>query len=167
MFIRQCILQEIGFRIYSIKKVKAFFCPTLPDIRKSIAFWKGSMFRLFFLLVRATCWWRWVWSNGGMILTGEKRSTQEKSVSQCHFVHHKSHTNWPEIETGPRRWQAGDWQSEPLNSIWHTRDTGLRVRTAQWTRRFQMDHKMLKLNRNLCYKKYHDIIGKYLDLNLK
>ena len=30
------------------------------------------------LLVRATCRWRWVWSNGGMILTGETEVLGEK-----------------------------------------------------------------------------------------
>jgi hypothetical protein len=31
-----------------------------------------------------------------------------KKLSQCHFVHHKSHMDWPGIETGPPRWEAGD-----------------------------------------------------------
>jgi hypothetical protein len=30
-------------------------------------------------------------SNGGMILTGETEELGGKIVSQCHFVHHKSH----------------------------------------------------------------------------
>ena len=48
---------------------------------------------------------KWVWSNGGMILTGENRSTQ-KILFQCHFVHHKYHMEWPENEPGPPRWEV-------------------------------------------------------------
>ena len=36
----------------------------------------------------------------------------ERNVSHCDFVHHKFHTNWPGIETGPPRWKAGDLPSE-------------------------------------------------------
>jgi hypothetical protein len=30
-------------------------------------------------------------SDGGMILTGENPKNTEKKLSQCYFVHHKSH----------------------------------------------------------------------------
>jgi hypothetical protein len=30
-----------------------------------------------------------------------------KNLSQCHFVHHKYHMDWPGIEPEPPRWEAG------------------------------------------------------------
>ena len=40
----------------------------------------------------------WVWSNDGMILTGQNFKYPEKYLSQCHFVDHKSNKNCPGIE---------------------------------------------------------------------
>ena len=42
-------------------------------------------------LLRATCWWSWVWRNGGMILAGKHRSTRRTpcccaTVSEIDFV---------------------------------------------------------------------------------
>jgi hypothetical protein len=31
-----------------------------------------------------------------------------KNLSQCHFVHNKSHMDWPGIESGPSLWEAGN-----------------------------------------------------------
>jgi hypothetical protein len=31
-----------------------------------------------------------------------------KTLSQCHFVHHKSHMDWPGTEPGPPQWEASD-----------------------------------------------------------
>jgi hypothetical protein len=37
-----------------------------------------------------------------------KPKYSERTLSQCHFVHHKSHKDWPGIKPGPPRWEAGD-----------------------------------------------------------
>jgi hypothetical protein len=42
---------------------------------------KVSRVCLFVCLVRATCEWGWVWSSGGIVLTGEKQKYSEKDVS--------------------------------------------------------------------------------------
>jgi hypothetical protein len=47
------------------------------------------------------------WSTGGMKLTG-KLKYSKKILSQCHFVHHKSHMDRPGIEPGPPRLEASD-----------------------------------------------------------
>ena len=49
--------------------------------------------------------WRWMWSNGGMILT-VKPKYSEKPLSRYHVVHHKSHMDWPGIEPGTPRWEG-------------------------------------------------------------
>jgi hypothetical protein len=46
----------------------------------------------------------------------EKPKCSEKNLSQCHFVYHKSLMDWPGIEPGPPRWEAGDLPPEP----WHS-----------------------------------------------
>jgi hypothetical protein len=37
-----------------------------------------------------------------------KADNSEKNLSQCHFIHHKPHMDWPGIEPGPPQWKAGD-----------------------------------------------------------
>jgi hypothetical protein len=44
-----------------------------------------------------------------------KTNNSEKNLSQYHFVHHKFHMDWPGIEPGPPRWEAGEYPPEP----WH------------------------------------------------
>jgi len=43
----------------------------LPSFRENIALRKAPRIRPFVLLVRATCWWKWDWVCGKMILAGK------------------------------------------------------------------------------------------------
>jgi len=52
----------------------------------------------------------WIWS---VILTRKTEGLGQKHVWK--FVRHKSHTDRPEIQPRPSRWQAGDKPPEPLH----------------------------------------------------
>jgi hypothetical protein len=64
-------------------------------------------------------WYEFVERRWNDIDRGKSKNS-EKNLSQCHFVYHKSHMDWPGRQPGPPRWEAGDQRSEP----WHGR-TGL------------------------------------------
>jgi hypothetical protein len=45
--------------------------------------------------------YRRIWSTGGMTLGLEKLKHLERNLSRYHFVHQKSHTDYPGIEARP------------------------------------------------------------------
>jgi hypothetical protein len=58
-------------------------------------FWKSAAFGrvpgfAHVIVVRTACRWRWVWSFGETIPTGEKPKYLEKHLHKCHFVFHKT-----------------------------------------------------------------------------
>jgi hypothetical protein len=61
----------------SLKKssVETLFCTVLPDIWKCIALFGGPMVGLLVLMIK----WRCTLSTGGMMLTGDNRSTCRKT----------------------------------------------------------------------------------------
>jgi hypothetical protein len=50
-------------------------------------------------------------------IDGRKLKNLVKNLSQCHFVHHKSHTYWPRHEPGLLLWETGDWPPESFNGL--------------------------------------------------
>jgi len=74
---------------------KRNFYPMLPGLVQNIAFRKVFRLLPFAHLERATCRWRWAWSTGGMILTGENRSTGRKACpSASVFTTNITWTYW-------------------------------------------------------------------------
>jgi hypothetical protein len=98
--------------IPSAQQVKAVFSAMPPDFQKPSAFWNVPMHLPFVFLVRETRRWKSMehWWN---YIDRVKPMYLEKTPSQPHFVHHKSHKDWPDIEPVPPRWDAGGNQPEP------------------------------------------------------
>ena len=63
----------------------------------------------------------WAWSSGEMMITGEKKNYAEINLSQCYFIHYKSHLDWPGNESDSPRWKAGDLP--PQNNPSHECDS--------------------------------------------
>ena len=58
-------------------------------------FWRFTGFRTFALLVGATSRRRWDWGNGGMMLTGEKRSASRKTWPSANLP--AKYVSWPDL----------------------------------------------------------------------
>jgi hypothetical protein len=94
---------------------KFFFCPLLHDIWKSTALSKCALASSACPSdksnnkVHVSMEHRWNDTDRG------KLECSEKNLSQCNFVHHNAHMDWPGIELGPSRWETHD---QPFES-WH------------------------------------------------
>jgi len=74
------------------------------DFLKSVAFvGKPQGFACFVFMSRIEDVRR-VSSISGKMLRGEKL---ERKLCRCHFAHHTSHVDWPELETGPSGYETG------------------------------------------------------------
>jgi hypothetical protein len=72
----------------------------------------------------ATLSWRWLVFSFFLVMEHRwnevdrgKPKYSGKNLSQCHFIHHKSHMDWPGIEPRPPRWEAGNYPPEPWHGV--------------------------------------------------
>jgi len=61
----------------------------------------------------------WEWHTGGHDSDSRIRSTWRKILCQCHFVHNKSHMDWPGIDSGLPRCEGNQssWRCHPFHQI--------------------------------------------------
>jgi len=76
------VREKYPLALWGRKKVSnTFLYQVFPDFRRALRFGRFPGFaHLSVLLVTAACKWRWVWSDGGMVLTGEMWSTGRKTL---------------------------------------------------------------------------------------
>ena len=91
--------------------------PPHPDWWKS-TFFKVPRLRPFVPPARATCRYRWVWSVGAMVLTGEHRSTRRETSPSTTSFTTSLLDHWG-IELGLSRWDAGEYETN-LEYIWRS-----------------------------------------------
>jgi len=79
--------------------VTTLLCPTFPISERSHLCLKVPRLCAVALLVRAMLRWKWVWSVGGMVLTGENRSTGRKICSTS--TSSLTNPTWPDPGLNP------------------------------------------------------------------
>jgi hypothetical protein len=67
-----------SFKLSENWKIWKQFPTKFSPISEKHCYWKVPRLGPFVLLVKTTCRWRWVWSIGGVILTGETETLGEK-----------------------------------------------------------------------------------------
>ena len=63
---------------------------------------------------------------------GAKPKYSDNSLSQCRFVHHKSHGDWPEFEPGLPQWEVEDNPSTPYLKVQFLPQRKHRSPQLQW-----------------------------------
>jgi hypothetical protein len=102
--------------------------PIGPFVDKNTELWEPARGVNYYALLLLLQWgetmsaWNWV-ANGPIVNPADdtwvnmeqqwndtdrgKLKDSEKNLSQRHFMHHKSHMDWPGCESGPPQWEAG------------------------------------------------------------
>jgi len=82
-----------------------------PRLPNESCFLEGPRTSPFFLLVRATCRWRWAWSTDCMMLTGKNWSTGRKSYLIATFLLQIRYgLSWDRTRTSTVRcWRVTAW----------------------------------------------------------